>query len=77
MLAHNLQLATSPLTKVSDPRRSSVVSAASVAAATKGEREVSPREVVERILNLRDHIAKEMIEELSTIPRDNANVMRG
>jgi hypothetical protein len=36
-------LASTPLSKVQDPRRSSVATAASHAAATAGEREVSPR----------------------------------
>ena len=50
---YDVQLASAPLTSVSDPRRSSVVSAAAVEAAAGGVREVSPREVVERIMNLR------------------------
>lgn len=53
LLRDDAQLASAPLTSVSDPRRSSVVSAAAVAAATGGVREVSPREVVERVMNLR------------------------
>ena len=70
------QLACSPLTQVTDPRRSSVVSAASVAAATQGVRSVSPRDVVERVLFLREHIAKEMQEELGGMASANSNVMR-
>jgi hypothetical protein len=38
-----VQLASTPFTKVQDPRRSSVPSAAAAAAVTQGEREVSPR----------------------------------
>lgn len=38
-----VELACCPLTKVNDPRRSSVVSAAAVSAVMHGEREVSPR----------------------------------
>lgn len=66
---------TTPL-QVVDPRRSSVVSAAAAAAVMNGEREVSPREVAERIMKLREHIAKEAIEELQVIPRDNDTVLR-
>lgn len=36
-------LASSPLSEVQDPRRSSVPSAAAAAAALQGKREVSPR----------------------------------
>ena len=53
-----------------------MVSVAAVESATNGIREVSPREVVERVLNLREHIALEMLEELGTIKADNSNVMR-
>lgn len=69
-------LASTPLSKVKDPRRSSVASAASHAAATAGEREVSPREVAERILGLRQHIATEVMEELGGMGQANAGVTR-
>ena len=71
-----LQLASTPLTQVSDPSRSSIVSVASAEAATNGTREVSPRDIVERIMGLRDHIAQEMVEELGTIKSCNSNVLR-
>lgn len=38
-----VSLASSPLTSVQDPRRSSIPSAAAAAAVTQGKREVSPR----------------------------------
>ena len=71
-----LQLASAPLTKVSDPSRSSIVSVASAQAATNGVREVSPRDVVERIMGLREHIAQEMVEDLGAIKSSNSNVLR-
>ncbi|KAG1660898.1 hypothetical protein FOA52_015940 [Chlamydomonas sp. UWO 241] len=72
------QLASSPLLRVSDPSRSSVPSAAALAAVTAGEREVSLRDAVERIMGLREHIAAEMREELSQsgVRAANADVMR-
>lgn len=69
-------MASSPLTKVSDPQRSSIPSAAAADAVMNGTREVSPRAVVERVLSLREHIAVEMMEELGGIKADNAGVMR-
>ncbi|KAG2450240.1 hypothetical protein HYH02_000337 [Chlamydomonas schloesseri] len=71
-----VQLAATPWTKVQDPRRSSVVSAAAQAAVMNGEREVSPREVAERIMRLREHIAKEMAEDLARVPADNTEVLK-
>ncbi|GIL73184.1 hypothetical protein Vretimale_4766 [Volvox reticuliferus] len=71
-----VRLASTPWTKVQDPRRSSVVSAAAAAAVLNGEREVSPREVAERIMRLREHIAKEMTEDLSRIGSDNIDVLK-
>ncbi|GLI69103.1 hypothetical protein VaNZ11_013650 [Volvox africanus] len=71
-----VRLAATPWTKVQDPRRSSVVSAAAAAAVLNGEREVSPREVAERIMRLREHIAKEMTEDLSRIGADNTDVLK-
>lgn len=38
-----VELASSPFTRVNDPRRSTVPSVAAAAAVTHGEREVSPR----------------------------------
>lgn len=43
-----------------DPRRSSVVTAATLAAVTNGEREISPRDIAERIMALRIEIAREL-----------------
>ncbi|KAG2499951.1 hypothetical protein HYH03_002236 [Edaphochlamys debaryana] len=71
-----VKLATTPLTKVQDPRRSSVVTAAAAAAVLNGEREVSPRELAERIMRLREHIAAEMAEDLGAIREDNVQVQR-
>lgn len=70
-------LATSPLTTVTDPRRSAVVSAATLAAATQGERSVSPRDAAERIMSLREHIAKEMAEELGYVIRQSQHHEKG
>ncbi|KXZ56825.1 hypothetical protein GPECTOR_1g744 [Gonium pectorale] len=76
-----VKLAATPFTRIQDPRRSSVVSAAAAAAVLNGEREVSPRrgggrEVAERIMRLREHIAKEMAEELARVPADNVDVLK-
>lgn len=71
-----VELAAAPWQMVQDPRRSSVVSPASAAAALQGEREVSPREVAERIMRLREHIAQEMIEDLNRISHDNTGVLK-
>jgi hypothetical protein len=70
------RLATSPLTTVQDPRRSSVPSVAAAAAVLQGEREVSPRDVAERVLALRAHIAEEMREGLGRMGEANAGVRR-
>lgn len=70
------RLATTPLTKVQDPRRSSVPSIAAATAVLNGEREVSPRDVAERIMSLRQHIASEMAEGLAGIGEANAAVRR-
>ncbi|GBF98886.1 hypothetical protein Rsub_11524 [Raphidocelis subcapitata] len=70
------RLATCPLTTVQDPRRSSVPTAVAAAAVLQGEREVSPRDVAERVLALRAHIAEEMSEGLGRMPEANAAVRR-
>lgn len=70
------KLASTPLTRVSDPRRSSVPSVAAAAAVMDGEREVSPRDVAERLLALRAHIAAEMAAELGRMGEANAQVKR-
>lgn len=72
-----IQLASTPLTRIQDPSRSSVPSLAAAAAVLNGEREVSPREVAERLLALREHISKEMIEDLGRIGSDNSEVLKG
>lgn len=69
-------LASSPLSEVVDPRRSSVASVAAAAAALQGKREVSPREVADRILGVREHISKELLEELALIPDANTDIKR-
>eukprot|EP00878_Enallax_costatus_P006853 GHUV01007181.1.p1 GENE.GHUV01007181.1~~GHUV01007181.1.p1 ORF type:complete len:247 (+),score=27.52 GHUV01007181.1:42-782(+) len=71
-----IALASSPLTSVQDPRRSSVASVAAAAAVTQGTREVSPRDVAERIMGLREHIAQEVMEELTKITQANTDVRR-
>lgn len=71
-----VRLATTPLTKVQDPRRSSVATVAAEAAVLHGEREVSPRDVAERIMALRRHISDEMVEELAKMGEANAAVRR-
>ena len=70
------RLASTPLTRVSDPRRSSVPSVAAAAAVLDGEREVSPRDVADRVLALRAHIALEMAEVLAGMDDANAAVRR-
>jgi hypothetical protein len=71
-------LAAQPLTRVSDPGRASAPSAAALSAAdpVKGVREVSPREVVERVLALRVDIASEMCADLEKTRDGNASVLR-
>jgi hypothetical protein len=56
------KLAATPLVRVKDPRRSSVLGPAAEEAALRSGREVSPRDVVERILAVRKEVAKEMVE---------------
>jgi hypothetical protein len=70
------ELASQPLSRVQDPRRSSVVSAAVANAVLHSEREVSPRAVAERLLALRAHIAEEMTEDMQNIGAANTNVLR-
>ncbi|PNW85292.1 hypothetical protein CHLRE_03g179820v5 [Chlamydomonas reinhardtii] len=41
-----------------------------------GEWEVSPREVAEHIMRLREHIAKEMAEDLARVSADNTEVLK-
>uniref|UniRef100_A0A383VAX8 Uncharacterized protein n=1 Tax=Tetradesmus obliquus TaxID=3088 RepID=A0A383VAX8_TETOB len=71
-----VELASSPYTTVSDPRRSSVPTVAAQAAVMQGERAVSPRDVADRIMGLREHIAQEMQEELGAIHGANSDVNR-
>ncbi|KAI8473638.1 MAG: hypothetical protein J3K34DRAFT_410087 [Monoraphidium minutum] len=70
------RLATTPLTMVQDPRRSSVPTVAAQTAVLHGVREVSPRDVAERIMALRQHIATEMAEGLGRVGEANAAVRR-
>ncbi|GMH39147.1 hypothetical protein BSKO_07045 [Bryopsis sp. KO-2023] len=70
------KLAASPWTTITHPGRTSNVSPAALAAAVEGEREVSPRDVAERIMKLRLHLAKEMAEDLDGLPMDNDLVLR-
>lgn len=53
-------LAARPLTRVNDPRRSSVPGPAAEEAALRGGREISPRDLVERICAARVHVAQEL-----------------
>ncbi|WIA12739.1 hypothetical protein OEZ85_006377 [Tetradesmus obliquus] len=71
-----VELASSPYTTVSDPRRSSVPTVAAKAVVMQGERAVSPRDVADRIMGLREHIAQEMQEELGAIHGANSDVNR-
>ena len=71
------ELAAQPLTRVSDPGRSSAPSAAALAqVGAAGEREVSPRDIVERVLALRLDIADEMADELGRAGVGNGEVLR-
>lgn len=54
------RLAARPLTRVNDPRRSSVPGPAAEESALRSGREVSPRDLVERILAARVHVAQEL-----------------
>lgn len=53
-------LAARPFQKISDPRRSSIVDMASLSAVTKGERDISPRDIAERIMAVRIEIVREV-----------------
>ena len=72
------ELAAQPLARVSDPGRSSAPSPAALAQASpdKNVREVSPRDVVERVLALRTDIAAEMAADLDAVREANASVLR-
>ena len=54
------RLAARPLTRVKDPRMSSVPGPAAEESALRNGREVSPRDLVERILAARVHVAQEL-----------------
>ena len=54
------RLAARPLTRGNDPRRSSVPGPAAEESALRNGREVSPRDLVERILAARVHVAQEL-----------------
>ena len=54
------RLAARPLTRVNDPRRASVPGPAAEESALRNGREVSPRDLVERILAARVHVAQEL-----------------
>ena len=54
------RLAARPLTRVNYPRRSSVPGPAAEESALRNGREVSPRDLVERILAARVHVAQEL-----------------
>ena len=58
-------LAAKPLTRVNDPRRSSVPGPAMDEEALRKGREISPRDLVERILQARSNVAEELTRELS------------
>jgi len=70
------ELAAQPLTQLADPGRSSAPSPAALAQATNGVREVSPRDVCERILALRLDIAAEFQADLDNTAVANAEVLR-
>ncbi|CAD7701607.1 unnamed protein product [Ostreobium quekettii] len=69
------ELAATPLTKVRDPRRSTAPTM-EAEAAVKGEKEVSPRDLAERILELRAQIAQEVAEDAELMPGFNDAVLR-
>jgi hypothetical protein len=72
-----LDLASRPLTTVTNPGRSSTLSLSSYEAVTNGEREVSPRELVDRILALRTAMTREFIEDMEDCAADaGASVRR-
>lgn len=70
------ELGSQPLTKVLDPGRSSSPSAAALEQVLKGEREVSPRDVLERILALRIDLAEEASVSLARTSIINGEVLR-
>ncbi len=71
------ELAAQPLARLSDPGRSSAPSAAGAAQTGEaGVREVSPRDVVERILALRLDVAAEVATDLGAVREANAQVLR-
>ena len=70
------RLGATPLTSVSDPRRSSVCGPAGEEAYLRGQREVSPRDIAERVLSLRQDLAKDFIVELEKVPVNNEAILR-
>lgn len=69
-------LACTPLTLVSDPRRSSVCGPAGEETYLRGKREVSPRDIAERVLALRASLAVDFINELEKVPIRNSAILR-
>lgn len=69
-------LACTPLTSVSDPRRSSVCGPAGEEAYLRGKREVSPRDIAERFVALRADLALDFIAELEKVPTSNQQIFR-
>ena len=68
-------LAATPLQRLHNPGRSSIASPAAMEQAL-GEREVSPRDVVERILALRVDIAAELSADLEKVAVANGAILR-
>ena len=70
------ELAAQPLTVVAEPGRSSAPSPMALEQVTRGLREVSPRDCVERILALRLDIADEFRADLDKTAVVNAEILR-
>lgn len=68
------QLAAQPLVRVKDPRRSSIPGPASEEAALRGGREVSPRDLCERILAVRKSVGEELVGVVGELEVRNRSI---
>lgn len=68
------QLAAQPLVRVKDPRRSSIPGPAAEEAALRGGREVSPRDLCERILAVRKSVGEELVGVVGELEVRNRSI---
>jgi hypothetical protein len=68
------QLAAQPMVRVKDPRRSSIPGPAAEEAALRGGREVSPRDLCERILAVRKSVGEELVGVVGELEVRNRSI---